>query len=41
MGRPLAESIPEQDFPEPDAIRIDELNSKANDGTLSIEGHTG
>ena len=35
MTRPLAESIMALDFPEGDAARIDELNAKANEGTLT------
>ena len=37
MTRPLAESILALDFPEGDAARIDELNAKANEGTLTDE----
>jgi hypothetical protein len=37
MARPLAESILALDFPEGDAARIDELNTKANEGTLTGE----
>ena len=37
MARPLAESILKLDFPEGDAARIDELNAKANEGTLTDE----
>jgi len=35
MTRPLAESIMELDFPEGEAARIDELNAKANESTLT------
>src|SRR5437867_13377640 len=35
MTRPLAESIMALDFPGGDADRIDELNAKANEGTLT------
>lgn len=35
MTRPLAESILVLDFPEADAARADELNGKANEGTLT------
>lgn len=35
MTRPLAESILALDFPQKDAARIDELNVKANEGTLT------
>lgn len=35
MARPLAESILALDFPEGDAARIEALNAKANDGTLT------
>ena len=37
MTRPLAESILALDFPEGDAARIDALNAKANEGTLTDE----
>ena len=37
MTRPLAESILALDFPEGDAARIDELNARANEGTLTSE----
>jgi uncharacterized protein YnzC (UPF0291/DUF896 family) len=37
MTRPLAESILALDFPEEDFARIDELNRKANEGTLTDE----
>jgi len=37
MTRALAESILELDFPEVDAARINELNARANEGTLSTE----
>ncbi len=37
MTRPLAESILALDFPEGDAAQIDQLNSKANEGTLTDE----
>ena len=37
MTRPHAESIPALDFPEGEAARIDELNTKANEGTLIDE----
>jgi hypothetical protein len=37
MTRPLAESILALDFPDADASRIDELNTKANDGLLTEE----
>ena len=37
MTRPLAESILALDFPEGDAARIDQLNAKANEGTLTDE----
>jgi len=37
MTKPLAESILALDFPEADAARIDELNCKANEGTLTAE----
>jgi hypothetical protein len=35
MTRPLAESILMLDFPEEDAARIAELNSRANEGLLT------
>jgi hypothetical protein len=35
MAKPLAESILALDFPQKDAARIDELNVKANEGTLT------
>ena len=35
MTRPLAESILALDFPEGDAARIEELNARANEGTLT------
>ena len=35
MTRPLAEGIMELDFPEEEVARIDELNAKANEGTLT------
>jgi hypothetical protein len=35
MTRPLAESILGLDFPEGDAARIEELNARANEGTLT------
>ena len=37
MTRPLAESILALDFPEGDAARIEQLNAKANEGTLTDE----
>ena len=37
MTRPLAESILALDFPEADSARIDALNAKANEGTLTDE----
>ena len=37
MTRPLAERILELDFPDGDAARIEELNVKANEGTLTEE----
>jgi hypothetical protein len=37
MAKPLAESILKLDFPEVDVARIDELNIKANEGTLTAE----
>ena len=37
MTRPLAEGILALDFPEGDAARIDELNVKVNEGTLTGE----
>jgi len=37
MTRPLAEGILALDFPEDDAARIDDLNTKANEGTLTDE----
>jgi uncharacterized protein YnzC (UPF0291/DUF896 family) len=37
MTKALAESILSLDFPEEDATRIDELNAKANEGTLTDE----
>ena len=37
MTKALAESIVALDFPEEDALRIDELNAKANEGTLTAE----
>jgi len=35
MARPLAESILALNFPDADAARIDELNTKANEGLLT------
>jgi hypothetical protein len=35
MSAALAESILTLDFPERDAARVDELNAKANEGTLT------
>ncbi len=35
MTRPLAESILALDFPDGDAARIEELNARANEGTLT------
>ena len=35
MTKPLAESILALDFPEGDAARIEELNVRANEGTLT------
>lgn len=35
MSTALAESILTLDFPERDAARVDELNAKANEGTLT------
>lgn len=35
MTRPLAESILALDFPEADAARAEELNAKANGGSLT------
>jgi|HubBroStandDraft_6_1064221.scaffolds.fasta_scaffold1998923_1 hypothetical protein len=35
----LAESILELDFPEEDAVRVDELNARANEGTLTGDEH--
>jgi hypothetical protein len=35
MTKPLAESILALDFPEGDAARIAELNTRANEGTLT------
>ena len=40
MSCELAESILKLDFPDNDAARIEELNSKANDGTLTAEEKT-
>ena len=37
MSSALAQSILELDFPEAEAQRIEELNAKANDGSLSAE----
>ncbi len=37
MTKELAEGILALDFPEADVVRADELNAKANDGTLSEE----
>src|SRR5947207_2515704 len=37
MTRALAESIMALDFPERDAARIEELNARANEGTLTDE----
>lgn len=37
MTKALAESILALDFPEEDAARIDELNTKANEGRLTGE----
>src|ERR1035438_7404220 len=37
MTAPLAESILALDFPEADAARIQDLNVKANEGTLTAE----
>ena len=37
MTKSLAESILALDFPEGDAARISELNTKANEGTLTEE----
>jgi hypothetical protein len=37
MTRPLAESILALDFPEGDAARVEELNARANEGTLTEE----
>jgi hypothetical protein len=37
MTKPLAEGILALDFPEEDAVRIDELSAKANEGTLTEE----
>jgi hypothetical protein len=37
LTRPLAESILALDFPAADAGRINELNAKANDGTLTSD----
>lgn len=34
ITRPLAEGILSLDFQDPDAARIEELNAKANEGTL-------
>lgn len=37
MTKPLAEGILALDFPEEDAARIEELNARANEGTLTEE----
>lgn len=37
MAKELAEGILALDFPEPDVVRADELNAKANGGTLTEE----
>jgi hypothetical protein len=37
MTRALADSIMALDFPEEDAARIEELNARANEGTLTDE----
>jgi hypothetical protein len=37
MTKPLAESILALGFPDADATRIDELNTKANEGLLTEE----
>ncbi len=37
MTRSLAESVLALDFPERDALRIDELNVKANEGAMTPE----
>lgn len=37
MTRTLAESILALDFPEGDAARVEELNARANEGTLTEE----
>jgi hypothetical protein len=37
LTRPLADSILALDFPAADAARINELNAKANEGTLTSD----
>ena len=37
MTPSLAERILEMDFPEADAVRVEELNEKANEGLLSVD----
>jgi hypothetical protein len=37
MTRPLAESILALDFPDADGARIEDLNTKANEGLLTEE----
>ena len=37
MSKPLAESLLALDFPDEDAERIEELNAKANEGSLSSD----
>ena len=37
MTRTLAESIVALDFPEEDSARIEQLNTKSNEGTLTDE----
>jgi hypothetical protein len=37
MTPSLAERILEMDFPEADAVRVEELNEKANEGLLSAD----
>jgi hypothetical protein len=37
MPRPLAEILLQLDFPESEAARIEELNLRANEGTLTVD----
>ena len=37
LNKPLAESILALDFPDDDAARIEELNTRANEGTLTSD----